>query len=85
MVCLPYRLFIPFYEMNLSPIRSDRQIKASIGFSISDWKKLSVLFEEHHQGISGAFQKNIRNCYLTPFRMIVVKFFNNSICSLSVV
>jgi hypothetical protein len=53
MVSLAYRLFIHFYEMNLSHIRSDRQMKASIGFSIADWKKLSILFEEHHQGIYG--------------------------------
>ena len=39
--------------MNIENIRSDRQMKASIGFSISDWKQLSILFEQHHQGIYG--------------------------------
>ena len=39
--------------MNIGNIRSDRQMKASIGFSIVDWQKLSILFEELHRDIYG--------------------------------
>ncbi len=39
--------------MKTEHIRSDRQMKASIGFSLIDWEKLSILFEEHHQNIYG--------------------------------
>ena len=67
MVSLLYRLVTHFYEMNLSPIRSDRQMKASIGFSIADWKKLSVLFEEHHQGIYGtSLEEKFKNLGKKP-------------------
>ena len=39
--------------MNIGNVRSDRQMKASIGFSLVDWQKLSILFEELHQDIYG--------------------------------
>ena len=39
--------------MNIDNIRSERQLKASIGFSITDFKHLSALFEAMHQDIYG--------------------------------
>ena len=39
--------------MNIDNIRSERQLKASIGFSITDFKHLSALFEAMHEDIYG--------------------------------
>ena len=39
--------------MNIENIRSDRQMKASIGFSVKDWQELSLSFDEIHQDIYG--------------------------------
>ena len=39
--------------MNIEHIASDRQMKASIGFSLSELHKLSILFEEQYQVIYG--------------------------------
>jgi hypothetical protein len=53
--------------MNIENIRSDRQMKASIGLSLLDWQKLSILFEEHHQAIYGmSLEKKFQNLGKKP-------------------
>ena len=53
--------------MNTGNIRSDRQMKASIGFSIVDWQKLSILFEELHRDIYGmSLEEKFKNLGKKP-------------------
>jgi len=53
--------------MNIDHIRSDRQMKASIGFSIVDWQKLSILFEELHRDIYGmSLEEKFKNLGKKP-------------------
>jgi hypothetical protein len=48
--------------MNTAHIRSDRPMKASIEFSLADWKKLSILFEELHSDIYGmSLEEKVNN------------------------
>jgi hypothetical protein len=53
--------------MNIGNIGSDRQMKASIGFSIVDWQTLSILFEELHRDIDGmSLEEKFKNLGKKP-------------------
>lgn len=53
--------------MNIEHIASDRQMKASIGFSLSELHKLSILFEEQYQVIYGiSVEDKFRNLGKKP-------------------
>ena len=53
--------------MNIENIASDRQMKASTGFSVSELQKLSILFEEQYQLIYGiSLEDKFRNLGKKP-------------------
>ena len=53
--------------MDIAPIRTDRQVKSSIGLSFEEWQKMSILFDEVHQDIYGiSLEDKFMNLRKTP-------------------